>query len=1029
MRPELLALKNFGPFWGETEHRANFAALGDFFLICGDTGAGKTTLFDAISYALYGVAPGVSKAEHLRSQYADEFAESYVRLTFSIGSSRYRIKRALPRDRITRTKTVKTDPEEVFLEQEQDNAWTVFAPGNKTETDKRILKLVGLSDYEFSRIVLLPQGEFSRFLKQDGDERRRILSKLFPVVSIYSSAAKKIKDKARTAEFAANEKKAQRNDLLAKFNPQNFEAEKQSLAENVAKLEKEGDAINKKIKDAQRLLDKAERIAAKQEQLKAAEESYQKDIAGHKEDCSAWQERVEAGNRAARIAGFIDAYRSARAELESKRVELERATVQLAKTQKEINLLAADREKAEGADGKRAVLVEQKTRIEDAVKAAEEYEESAAKIKSLDGQMAKDKDKLGATKAELAQNEASIKEKEGTCSSDVLMRLTQAKADADRDCDAAADKAKRTESYIKHRTSLEALQEKEKRAKEDVTRKEAAHKEAEDALEQARAALAAEEKLQKAAALALSLEEGAPCPVCGSVHHPAPAKESNESLEQLELAVKAAERQKTDADKSWHAATVAAERLEVELKNLSSQIEETEEEGAVFANSGEAKAALAAAKEKAASANRSLEDAQAALKEVNALKKNAEALKKQSEEIEKALQNAAQSLAGLTERSSSALERFKAVFPDQSPKRAAAARALADCEAELEKLEQFVKAFRQKDARLHSEKAVLEGSKQELESNVESLTAKATDAETKLKEKCAAAGFAAFEEAEAAVLPQDKEVALSAKIKEFESKKSELETQIKGLRQEIAAETADAPPSMDSKKLKNDYETLELAEQENKKRWQDASLKLSALDANHKRWQELEAECAKTEMEWTALSTLSDDLQGNNPRRIKFEAWILQQYLHEIVEYANRRIARLTTGQYELRAGDSFSTGITNKGLGLEVFDSYTGKTRPVATLSGGETFIVSISLALGLSDSIQNRNGGIQLESVFIDEGFGSLDDEHIDLAMNIFNEIRDHRMIGIISHIAELKERIPEKLEVKKKPSGGSCLKQGCA
>ena len=1024
MRPELLELKNFGPFCGE--HHVDFADLGDFFLVCGETGAGKTTLFDAISYAFYGEAPGGRKglSRQLRSQYVESFDESYVLLTFSIGPRRYRIKRTLPRDRISsRTKAVKTDPEEVSLEWQRDGRWTVLAPGNKRDTDAEILNLVKLSADEFSRIVLLPQGEFSRFLKQNSEERKEILSKLFPV-SIYSLAAEKIKDKANTARLAAGEALRQKNALLASFNPDTFEAEKRGLDDEVSSLKKEGDALNQKIIEVSHLLEKARRIAEKQGRLKEAEDSFQKEIEAQKEDCIAWQERLDAGNRAAPVAGFIREYKGACAELEAAKLKLAKAATQLEETEKEINLLENDRSKAESADGERARLVEQKTRIEGAVAAAAEYEKSAKEIASLQSQKASKEKEKAAIEAEIARAEAAIKEKEDMCGADAIMRLTQAKATADRDCEVTEEKAARTERHIKQSAALVALQEKERCAKEEAAAKEAALKEAENELESALAAFTAEKDRQKAAELASSLAEGAPCPVCGSVHHPAPAAASEGNIERLGQQAEAAKLHKADADKEWQEATLAAGKTEVELKNLSSLIEETEEEGSVFESGDGAAQALKSAKENARKAAQALKSAEAALKEVAEQKMSVEALRKRLEDADKALQETMLYLAGLAARSEDAIKRFKAVFPEQNPQRAAAAKALSDCEDAMAKLEQFVKGFRQKDESLKSQKATLEGSLKELNNSSASLTAKAASAELKMKEECAAAGFETAEAAEAASLAQGQKAELSNKIESFKARKAELENQIAVFREDLAAEKANAPQDADSEKLSAEYEALRLSANENAQKRDEAVAALSALEGNRKRWDALQEECAAKEEAAAALSSLSADLQGKNPRNIKFEAWILRQYLEEITEYANRRIARLSDDRYRLRCDSNFRKGNSKTGLDLEIFDSYTGKTRPVATLSGGETFMASISLALGLSDSIQARKGGIQLESVFIDEGFGSLDNEHIDRAMNILNEIREHRMIGIISHIAELKERIPEKLEVKKKASGGSEL-----
>jgi exonuclease SbcC len=168
------------------------------------------------------------------------------------------------------------------------------------------------------------------------------------------------------------------------------------------------------------------------------------------------------------------------------------------------------------------------------------------------------------------------------------------------------------------------------------------------------------------------------------------------------------------------------------------------------------------------------------------------------------------------------------------------------------------------------------------------------------------------------------------------------------------------------------------------------------------------------------LTGLADDLSGKNPRKKSFDAWLLGLYLAEVAAYATRRLQRMSESRYSLLLDNTGETGRARTGLDLAVFDAYTGKTRPCATLSGGESFMASISLALGLADSIQNRTGGIRLDAVFIDEGFGSLDDATLEKALGILEELRDHRMVGLISHVGEMKSRIPSRIEVVKSGSG---------
>ena len=174
----------------------------------------------------------------------------------------------------------------------------------------------------------------------------------------------------------------------------------------------------------------------------------------------------------------------------------------------------------------------------------------------------------------------------------------------------------------------------------------------------------------------------------------------------------------------------------------------------------------------------------------------------------------------------------------------------------------------------------------------------------------------------------------------------------------------------------------------------------------------------------TDYTKLYKVLSGNNKKKIEITSWILEMYLQEIISFANLRLSKISEGRYIMKVNTEKESNRGAKGLDIDVFDSFTGKSRPCNTLSGGETFMASISLALAISDTVQTKKGGIQLESLFIDEGFGSLDENSLEKAISILDEIRDSRIIGIISHVAELKTRIKSSIEIEKTTSGSKII-----
>jgi exonuclease SbcC len=199
-----------------------------------------------------------------------------------------------------------------------------------------------------------------------------------------------------------------------------------------------------------------------------------------------------------------------------------------------------------------------------------------------------------------------------------------------------------------------------------------------------------------------------------------------------------------------------------------------------------------------------------------------------------------------------------------------------------------------------------------------------------------------------------------------------------------------------------------------------AYAELTSLEKAREALEEEEQNCQALTEKARGLRALADDLEGKNPRKKPFDSWLLGLYLAEVAAFATRRLEKMSEGRYSLLLDSERETGRGYAGLDLIVFDAYTGKTRPCATLSGGESFMASISLALGLADSIQSRSGGVRLDAVFIDEGFGSLDEGSLDKALLILDELRERRMVGLISHVGEMRSRIPCRVEVIKTGSG---------
>jgi exonuclease SbcC len=305
------------------------------------------------------------------------------------------------------------------------------------------------------------------------------------------------------------------------------------------------------------------------------------------------------------------------------------------------------------------------------------------------------------------------------------------------------------------------------------------------------------------------------------------------------------------------------------------------------------------------------------------------------------------------------------------------------------------------------------------------------EADAALKDALAGSPFADAAALQLAILDRDTEAALDASIVQWKENWSRLKSQGGELERNLAeiraARSALGPASGNPAELRAVLETLAGERAAAEAARDRASAELAALERDEARLREAGARHEELTERASRLRDLADDLSGKNPKKRAFDAWLLGLYHKEVAALATKRLERMSESRYSLILNSEGESGRGLAGLDLAVFDANTGKTRPCATLSGGESFMASISLALGLADSIQTRSGGIRLDAVFIDEGFGSLDEGSLDKALIILDELREHRMVGLISHVGEMRSRIPSRIDVIKTGAGSKIAVEG--
>ena len=1061
MRPKELILHNIGPFTGE--HTVNFDSLGSLFLIYGQTGAGKTTLFDAISYAFYGKPLGGRSGvmRNLRSHFADDYAISDVILTFFIGAQLYRIKRQLP---YTKEGRKLETPEEVSLECYENGSWENRSSTNKRETDASIQNLIKLSDKEFSRIVLLPQGEFAQFLRAQSSDKKETLMHLFPIKR-YSDLMQEAKLRADMLQQEAHTIEANLETLHTRFVYHRYESDRAELLNEIDRIRDEHGGVLTDLQTKNTELEQEKILAEKRKELERVTEELEA-CRIREEDIRNLKAKIEKAQRAAPLTVHVNqlieleaACAADERQIREKRERMEELTARMKALQERQGDIAAKEHQRDSLFAvidslRKAAVLEQEIGAEQAEedKLKRAAAAAQAQLQRIEAQLTAVTEKTVA----LAPAVDALDEREHAYRS-LQTRLDIEKQLHDMLCKheqlttflhsyaQAADNARAQLAEIARDCDIQT---------EQINRIEEEKK--------------AAERQRAAAALAEHLEEGSPCPVCGSIHHPAPAQGMSESAFSFDERIEAAKRSAAKLQHEKEKAQTALAGAEASYTNYQKQIDERaaaaadlqlrykECSAAPFPERKDA--AESRIKETAQQINEAVQAYNASRKafaEHKTLEEEARRLQRERQECTQQHQSAEQRLSGVSAALQEKRRQFDQAFaqlpenlhsvqlsadteassktevPDAPVSNTApkqyevpdAETALEQCEALLQELKLTINAYHtdvseatQNLERIRGELSTAETHGQERAQQRSEKTAQLEAAYTK-------EGFVDLEDLQQAVCSEPEVAQWKTEIDTFYEQYAAYKQAAAGLEKDV---TATEPRDLDE---------LEAAVEALRQRYDEIQARLEVLNTEKAKLEELHAQhteltkalAVKTAeaQNWVALAK---DLCGSNPRKLQFDTWILSAFLHEVTVFANKRLERMSEGRYRLAVSEEHGAGNAYRGLDLEIADAYTGKCRPSATLSGGETFMASISLALGLADSIQARAGGIRIDSMFIDEGFGSLDEKALENAVSILDEIRGNRMVGIISHVGELQSRIPQKIEVIKTGTGSS-IRQGKA
>jgi DNA repair protein SbcC/Rad50 len=998
VRPLFLELQAFGPY--ARTQAVDFGALGasELFLIHGPTGAGKTTLFDAMTFALYGALPGTRPEARLRADLALPDAAPRVTFRFSLGAAVYELERTAAWERPKkRGEGTTSEPASASLRRLGDGA--VLATRPTTVTDK-VTELLGMGWEQFTRVILLPQGDFKRLLVAPDKEREELLRKLFGTER-FEAVERLLKEKKNALLRDATELDQRRDEVLAGATPEKLDAEKgalEALLENgrAAAGEREVAAAG-----AQEARVAAEKLAGRFADLDRAADDLGKAEAARPALAND-RARLERAERAERVreklavASRADRDRLARAE--------EARVAQAGLT------AAVDRARSEEEQ-------EQRARREAAQVAA--LEERARVLRAalpVLNQVAEAERELetrtaAARSAERAVGQVGTAAEQAAAQVEALEGEARSLAPIAADAGARAEAATRLEGAVaeaKRRDEQAAALARLEREGDALGRQRVASRDASVRASEAAAALARAHEAGTAATLAATLVPGKPCPVCGGLEHPAPARASARVPDEAEV------------DAAREAATAQGARAAQAEQAAVSHAQHAAEARALVeaARAGEGRpvAELAAAYASAKKAVEESRRAAARLREVEGqLGQSREAQRREGEAVEQARSRAA------------AAEQARALAEQQVATRRtqlAEAGAGPGAEAELVKVSQEaarltkgLEAAVAAHTKAREAAAAAEASREAAVRAQAQAEARAAEAQGDAAGACAEAGFPSAADCTGALLAEADRSALAASVRAREVAEQKASERRAELERELAGR---ARPDLAG--LKQAEETVRAAAKAAAGEVVRLESELRALGARLARLAELADQHREMARRLEVLGRVADVANGKNERNMSLQRFVLAARLEEVAEAASHRLLVMSRGRFRLRHDTSVGHKGQAAGLGLVVEDAWTGVTdRPVAALSGGESFLASLSLALGLSDVVLRRSGGLRLDSLFVDEGFGSLDEDTLEEAIKALQTLRENgRLVGVISHVPELRRRIPARIEVRRCETG---------
>lgn len=997
MLPNRLTMSAFGPYASRVDIDFDAFKENGLFLITGPTGAGKTMIFDAITFALYGQSSGSQRqSDQFRCDQASNDTATFVELSFTLHNEIYTIRRS-PKYYVENKKTPKQPTALLTLPNK------TMVEGVK-EVDAKMIEVLQIDVQQFKQIVMIAQGEFTKLINASSEEREKVLRNVFNTYS-YLNLEETLKQKTKELKEQYDLLFAKRQSLMDTIVIEDSQSLQETYAiktKQIATLQKQVDALALRYQEDMQRLQLAtmqnQRIASLQ-QIDETLKKYQVQQPQYQE----MKEKIEILKQVKEVQPLYQSYhqgskeqqRLSTQDIEYKTVldTLEKEYEVCKKEYQQVDSMQKDKEQAMK---QKEMWLQRQTQyqeylqcnrtLQSTIKEVEQLLHKDQEVQALLEKKQKTlvKDQQSVAMLDTLQKEFVMKQQEYTQVHQTKVALHALSSLYDRTMMESDTCFQKQEEYLQIEKQYDLCNHQFEEMNRTL-------------------------KYQQAGILAKDLQEGMACPVCGSIHHPNKAIATitidEKEIEGIQKKLKDLTTRKNE---SYN--TLLLKKQEIDLLHETMRVEakrlgiDQELSKNVFIQE------LSKVNNQQASLQDDYTKMDNEIKYLETLKKSVEqttiTLNKEVEQVTKQQQQTS-ALQQTIEQLKGKLSNYKDMDNYNEEQ---IVEAIKQCDTTIiqvsDKIDSLQKQYMELQQTLASKKATSQSIKEQLQKNKEAMVV----VEKEYQEKI----IAIFTEEKYQYLLQEvgQLTELENTYRQYCIDKDSLEKQKVALEKEVQGLQVVDTTAL-SLQVTTNKESID-GQQEELMKVQADALHLEKIIQSI---QGIDIEIEKSNVEYQRYLDLSSITSGKNQYRVSFERYVLAAYFENILVYANHLLEVMSQGRYQLSRRDSRSKGNAKQGLELDVLDLESGMYRDVKTLSGGEGFKAALSLALGLSQMIQEYAGGIELNTLFIDEGFGSLDSQSLQQALHCLMELQsDNKLIGIISHVSELKERIDSKISIER-------------